>query len=154
MQELDQIPESWTAAELSVTYKPGIICESPISSPQSAYDFILSVWDKERMRIREQYMALFINAKSQTVGYWVICTGTVRSVHVDIRLIVALALYTLSSCVIVAHNHPSGKLEPSNNDLKTTRKLKKALKLIDITLWDHLIITEAGYLSIAVKGML
>jgi len=76
------------------------------------------------------------------------------SVSVDFRLIVSLALHTQATNVIVAHNHPSGNLTPSNSDLATTRHLKKGLKLIDVRLWDHLIISDRYYLSMSDENLI
>ena len=73
---------------------------------------------------------------------------------VDIRLIASLALHTLATCVIVAHNHPSGDLMRSDNDLNTTKILKNASKLIDVVLLDHLIISDRDYLSMSDKGLM
>lgn len=67
----------------------------------------------------------------------------------DIRLIASLALYTLATNVIVAHNHPSGELTPGANDVTYTKQIKKALNLIEVRLWDHLIISDRNYLSMS-----
>lgn len=145
---------SWTASEITIHFKPGVKCENPINSCQSAYELIRSLWDQESINFQEQYMALFLNPVGKTIGYRVICTGTMLSTPVDIRLIASLALHTFAASVILSHNHPSGKLEASKADVLTTKKVKKALKLIDVKLLDHLIISESGYLSMAVKGLL
>jgi DNA repair protein RadC len=70
----------------------------------------------------------------------------------DAKLIVSPALHTMACSVIIAHNHPSGKLEPSDMDLKITKKVKAALDLIDVKLLDHFIVTENGYYSFAEEG--
>lgn len=108
---------NWTASELTVHYKPGIICELLINSPQHAYDFILAVWDKECINLQEELVALFINYNAKVIGHRIIATGRGQSVSVDIRLIACLALHTLAASVIIAHNHPSGILQPSDADI-------------------------------------
>jgi DNA repair protein RadC len=60
----------------------------------------------------------------------------------------------MAASVIVAHNHPSGILQPSDADITFTKKLKKALQLIDVKLLDHLIISESGYLSIMQRDLI
>ncbi|HAE14207.1 MAG: hypothetical protein H6546_04260 [Chitinophagales bacterium] len=65
-----------------------------------------------------------------------------------------LALKTHSQAIIVAHNHPSGTLRPSENDLKLTQKLKQVGDLIDVRLLDHIIITSESYYSFADEGTL
>jgi DNA repair protein RadC len=73
---------------------------------------------------------------------------------VDVKLVCALALHSLSSAVVIAHNHPSGNLKPSRNDFAITIKVQEALKLIDVDLLDHFIITDNGYLSFAESGLM
>ena len=76
-----------------------------------------------------------------------------KGVVVDVRLIVSLALHTMASKVILVHNHPSGKLEASEQDIKITNQIRGALKLIDVQLLDNLIITEDCYLSMQAHGL-
>jgi DNA repair protein RadC len=143
---------SGTASELSIQYKPGLISDKRIKNSSDAYAFILSVWDKERINVQEQFMAVFHDPRGKTIGYRVICTGLSHTVHMDIRLIASLALHTLATNVIFAHNHPSASLEPSAADIDSTKKAKKALNLIGVKLWDHLIISENDYLSMSDSG--
>ena len=73
--------------------------------------------------------------------------GTTNGVTVNIKEVFQLALLTNVTCIIVAHNHPSGKLIASESDKRITQKLKKASKLLDLTLLDHLIITSEDFMS-------
>jgi DNA repair protein RadC len=74
---------------------------------------------------------------------------------VDIRIILAAALKLLATGVLIAHNHPSGNLKPSSEDIKITKKLKGALELMDIVLLDHIILCpEHHYLSMSEEGIL
>ena len=70
---------------------------------------------------------------------------------IDIRLLVSLVLHCMASYVILAHNHPSGILQASANDKAATFKIRKALRLIDVQLFDHLIISADGYLSMRMR---
>ena len=65
------------------------------------------------------------------------------------RLILNAAVEKLASGIILAHNHPSGNLSPSDADLKITKKIKEAAMLLDLSLLDHLILSDQGYLSMA-----
>jgi DNA repair protein RadC len=69
-------------------------------------------------------------------------------------LLYSVALKSLASAVILAHNHPSGNLQPSNADIELTNNFKKAGELLNINLLDHLIISTDSYYSFADKGML
>ena len=72
----------------------------------------------------------------------------------DIKLIAKYAIDCLASAVILAHNHPSGNLKPSNEDLAITKKVKEGLKILDISVLDHIILTSDGYLSFGDEGIL
>ena len=71
---------------------------------------------------------------------------------VDVKLLLASAIKANTSSIIVAHNHPSGNLKPSENDLRLTRRIKEGAKLLDITLLDHVIVTKDTYYSFADDG--
>jgi DNA repair protein RadC len=73
---------------------------------------------------------------------------------VDIKLIAKYAIDCLASGVILAHNHPSGNLKPSNEDLAITKRIKEGLKTLDIQVLDHIILTSDGYLSFGDEGIL
>ena len=72
---------------------------------------------------------------------------------VDIRIILGLALKSLSCGIIIAHTHPSGELSPSSHDKEFTERLRQAGDLMDVKLFDHLILTEDHYYSFADEGM-
>lgn len=76
------------------------------------------------------------------------------STVVDVRLVLQSALLAHSSIIILAHNHPAGILYPSTLDDMITQKIKDAAKLIDIKLYDHLIVTSESYYSYADEGRL
>jgi DNA repair protein RadC len=77
-------------------------------------------------------------------------SGTV----VDIRMILKVALEKLASSIILSHNHPSGNLQPSQEDIKLTQKLKQAAIQMDINVQDHLIVGENSYYSFVDEGIL
>lgn len=72
----------------------------------------------------------------------------------DPKIIYKLALEDLASGVIVAHNHPSGNLKPSQSDIDLTRKLKEAGRFLEVQLLDHLIIANRNYFSFADEGLI
>ncbi|MEY2764107.1 MAG: hypothetical protein RLZZ205_531, partial [Bacteroidota bacterium] len=74
---------------------------------------------------------------------------------VDIKLIMSVALKSLASGIILSHNHPSGNLDPSEEDIKITQRIKSACELLDIKLLDHIIMSPTkDYTSFADKGNL
>lgn len=83
-----------------------------------------------------------------------ISQGGLDGTVADLRIIFAIALKSLSTSIVVAHNHPSGNKKPSAADTKLTKKIKDAGELLDIQLLDHLILVENGYFSFADEGLL
>ena len=153
-QRLLQLQGDWTASELSIHFKPGVKSDALLNTTSKAGAFVRSAWDKELINLQEQVMAFFLNSRNKVIGYRVICTGTRTGCLIDIQLIVSLALHSLASSVILAHNHPSGNVTPSIADIETTKQIKAALNLIDVKLYDHYIITMYGWSSIYIQGRL
>jgi DNA repair protein RadC len=80
--------------------------------------------------------------------------GGISGTVTDVRIILKNAVLMTASGVIVAHNHPSGNLNPSESDIKITSNIKEAGNLLDIQLLDHLIIYDSDYYSFADNGVL
>ena len=102
----------------------------------------------------EEFRVMFLDAKLQVLKEEVMQKGSVNSVQVHPREIVKAAIKYNATSVVLAHNHPSGKLQPSHNDLEMTKKIIDALKTIDVLVGDHLIITKQGYYSFLESGLL
>ena len=88
------------------------------------------------------------------LGTYSLARGGISSIIVDVRIIFATALKCVASSIIVAHNHPSMNLTPSEADKEITKKLKEGGKLLDIKVLDHLIVTTEGYYSFADDGVI
>ena len=102
----------------------------------------------------EEFWALMLNKANKVIDKVRVSQGGVAGTVVDVRIIVKAAVEKLASSVIIAHNHPSGNPKPSDKDLSITTKLKEAANLFDITLLDHLIITDNECYSFADNGNL
>jgi len=103
---------------------------------------------------QEVFYVLFLSRNHSIKAEKMMSMGGLTSTVVDFRLIFKEAISNLSSAIIVAHNHPSGSLEPSNADRELTRRLKESGKILDIPLIDHIIIGMQGYYSFADEGMI
>jgi DNA repair protein RadC len=103
---------------------------------------------------QEVFIALFFNRNNELLGEKQIFQGGVSATIIDAKLVYKEAINHLASAIIVAHNHPSGNLRPSQADLNITRQLKAAGELFDIQLLDHLIVSFRGYYSFADEGIL
>lgn len=102
----------------------------------------------------EEFWVVFMNRSNSVIKTECISRGGISGTVVDIRLILKPAIQYLASSIILAHNHPSGNLKPSHEDIYLTKKIKEAAKLMDIALQDHLIIGDQAYLSFADEGLL
>ncbi|QOD62294.1 DNA repair protein RadC [Polaribacter haliotis] len=102
----------------------------------------------------EEFWVLFLNNSNKVMAKSQISKGGLTATIVDVRLLFKRALELASVAIIVCHNHPSGKLQPSNADKQLTQKIKDAGTTLDIKLLDHLIITQKDYFSFADEGVL
>jgi len=102
----------------------------------------------------EEFWVLFCNNANHVVHKACMSKGGMCATMVDVRLIIRKALIHWSSAVVLAHNHPSGEIQPSTQDIKLTKYIKKALSSLEIRLLDHLIITNKSYFSFADEGLI
>ncbi len=122
-----------------------------IVSSKQAYDILKS---KLSDLPYEEFWVIFMNRRNSVIKTECISRGGVSGTVVDIRLILKPAIENLASSIILSHNHPSGNLKPSHEDILLTKKVKEAAKLIDVSLQDHLIIGDGNYLSLADEGLM
>jgi DNA repair protein RadC len=122
-----------------------------ISCSQDAYHLLRhKIFDLPH----EEFHIILLNRSNAVIATHRISTGGISGTVVDTRIIFRTALEHSASSIILVHNHPSGKLKPSQADLNITRKISEAGKLMDIQVLDHLIISDRGYLSFADEGIL
>lgn len=119
-----------------------------VSSNDDAYNFFKNNWDTGTLEMQEECKALMLNRSNMVLGIYSLSRGGISGTVVDIRLLLAAAIKACASGIILAHNHPSGNLKPSRQDISLTRKLTTACDYLDIQLLDHLIITKNDYASI------
>ena len=108
----------------------------------------------ENIEYRESFYILLLNRANQVLGYNMISLGGISGTITDIRMIFQVALKSSSSAIILAHNHPSGNLNPSEADKKITQKVKDAGILLDISVLDHVILSQDSYFSFADENLL
>jgi DNA repair protein RadC len=141
--------------ELQLTYKAkgsGNILQK-IRSSAAAYRLLQSIFDPDLIAAREEFVVLYLNRAAQVIGYHRAFQGGVSSVVCDPKIILGVALKSFASGLILAHNHPSGNLKPSEADIMLTGRIKNACKEMDIELLDHLILTPDGsFYSFADEG--
>ncbi len=127
------------------------VVRSSITSSETAYQALRPhLMDL----LHEEFWILLLNRANQIIRPMQVSAGGVSGTVADPKLIFKHAIEHLASGMILAHNHPSGNLQPSHADKDLTRKLKEAGKLLDIPILDHLILSDHKYLSFADEGLL
>jgi len=103
---------------------------------------------------QERFIIMCMAQNGRLLHWEMISSGGVTGTVVDTKILFKIALRYLASNIIVAHNHPSGSLKPSQADIQITGKIKDAATFLDIHLMDHIIIADRSYYSFADHGML
>lgn len=140
------------AMELGRRRQRSSALEKPvIQTSQKAYDYIqASLSDLAH----EEFVVLYLSRGLKVISHETLSRGGIAGTVADIKIILKSALEKLAAYIIVAHNHPSGNLKPSQQDIDMTKKLKAACTTMEIGLNDHLIIGENAYYSFSDEGML
>ena len=102
----------------------------------------------------EEFWAIFLDQKNHVIYKTQISKGGISGTLVDVRVIFRIAIEHFATSLVVAHNHPTGNLTPSQPDISITRRIKEAGDLLDIKLLDHLIIGENSFFSFSEQGLL
>lgn len=102
----------------------------------------------------EEFWVLLLDRGNKILESYRISQGGITGTVIDVRLILKPALKYNTCSIILCHNHPSGNLQASDADIKITRKISEAAKLIEISVLDHIIIGQKKYLSFADEGLL
>lgn len=102
----------------------------------------------------EEFWILYLNNSNKILKNLQLSKGGITGTIVDVRLVFKEALHLGAVAIILAHNHPSGTLKPSQADIQLTKKLRLAGENLDIKVLDHLIVTEKAYFSFADENML
>lgn len=124
-----------------------------INATHKTQAILRQIWETDFLYC-ERFYVMYLSSSNQIIGIYNSSDGSINSSVVCMRKIFAMALLCGASHIILAHNHPSGNLEPSKSDHDITRKIKEAAKTLDIVLLDHIILTEKEWLSFADEGYL
>jgi DNA repair protein RadC len=124
-----------------------------VNRSQDAYEIFIENWDWETITHIETMKLMLLNRANKVLGIADLSTGGTNGCIIDLKVIFQYAILANASFIILAHNHPSGSLKPSEADIAITKKVKDAGKFLDITLLDHLIISpDERYFSLADEG--
>ncbi|MEE9361437.1 MAG: JAB domain-containing protein [Cellulophaga sp.] len=141
--------------EIQISYKEKVsTLKSPtIKCSKNSAELLFKHWNKNTIGLQESFKVLLLNNSNKVKGVYELSTGGITGTLVDLRILFAVILKSLSVGIIISHNHPSNKLKPSEADKRLTEKIKKAAAFFDIMVLDHLIIAPNGeYYSFADNG--
>lgn len=136
-----------TIKEIKLSYSKDEVENIKITDSNSAYKILINNWDMDTIELQEEFKVLLLNRANLVLGIYPLSKGGVSGTIVDVKLLLASAIKANASGIIIAHNHPSGNLKPSESDIKLTRKINEAAKLLDLILLDHIIVTKCSYYS-------
>lgn len=122
-----------------------------ISGPADAASFMRSLLRDEA---REHFFAVYLDGAHHVVSFSLVSLGSATSAPVHAREVFQGALLVGACALVIGHNHPSGDLNPSTADMNITKKLKDAGVLLGIPLLDHVIFSDAGYVSCCDRGLM
>lgn len=150
-----QFTKPFLLNEVQLSYKrKHELSHGKITTSQSANECIRKVFPIEQICYREHMYALYLDNSNNILGYHLLSIGGITGTLVDIRVLMQGALLTNAIGLILFHNHPSNKLQPSLSDKNLTQKIICSAETLDLKVIDHLIIGENGYFSFADNGEL
>jgi DNA repair protein RadC len=154
-EALSLFEKSPELAEVKVVYKKKLSNLMKITTSKDCFDVLFSIYNKDTMEYQEEFLVLFLNRANRVLGWTRLSLGGMTGTVVDPKILFAMALLTGACSIVISHNHPSGNMKPSEADIKLTKQLKEAGKILEIPVLDHLIIVAEGcYFSFADEGMM
>lgn len=141
--------------EIEVYYKNKVRISDmeKVAGSRDVFDVLQRVWSPKIDHV-EEFLVLCLNRANRVLGWAKISQGGLSGTVADPKVIFQVALKSNACSLILAHNHPSGNLQPSEADIHLTRKLKEAGTLLDLPVLDHLIVSSEGFYSFADEGLL
>jgi DNA repair protein RadC len=122
-----------------------------LQTPQGIYE-----WARKQLigARREEFHVLCLNSRNVLLRHACVAVGSIDQCHVDPREVLAPAITSRATGIVLLHNHPSGDPEPSVQDVALTRQLREGARLMCLRLLDHLVIGDSGYVSMLARGLL
>ena len=135
---------NWSVGEISISYRVEKKSQlGAIRSSKDAFEYLAPLFE-DCLDHREKMMILHLSRSSRIIGHSTISIGGLSGTVCDPKIIFQYLLKSNAAAFIMAHNHPSGNLQPSSGDKQITKRVKEAGKMLDISLLDHLILGDNG----------
>ena len=143
-----QLPE----LRIKVERKDGDGQVYKVRTSNDAATFFRTIFNQDTILWTEESAMICLNRANEVIGYFKVSSGGTASTIMDAKVIFVQALQSGAHSIILAHNHPSGDLRPSEVDIKLTKQLIKGAQLLDMRVLDHIILTEKSHTSMADNG--
>ena len=145
--------EEYNISEIQLKYKPRPLSDT-IKGSKDIYELLIDkVYDSDTIGYKETFKVLLLNNANRIIGFTTIAEGGLTATVVDLRVILQTALVSNATSIIITHNHPAGRKNPSIQDDMLTTKVAEACKAVELRLLDHIIVTpEDDYYSYCDEG--
>ncbi|MBO0340198.1 JAB domain-containing protein [Flagellimonas profundi] len=146
-----------TVNEIQISYREKLstLKSLSITNSKEVGALLFNNWDGDTIGLHETFKILLLNRSNKVKGIYPLSHGGITGTLVDMRILFAIILKTLSVGIILAHNHPSGQLKASEQDRQLTKKIQQAALLFDVNVLDHIILAPDGrYYSFADNGLM
>ncbi|AWX43646.1 UPF0758 protein [Flagellimonas maritima] len=146
-----------TVNEIQISYreKLGTLQSPSLSNSNEVAQLLFKNWDSNTIGVHETFKILLLNQSNKVKGIYPLSIGGISATLVDMRILFAIVLKTLSVGIILGHNHPSGEMKASEADRQLTRRIQQGAQLFDVKILDHIILAPDGqYYSFADNGIL
>jgi len=143
--------------EIQISYREKLstLKSLSITNSKDVGALLFKNWDPDTIGLHETFKILLLNRSNKVKGIYPLSHGGITGTLVDLRILFAIVLKTLSVGIILAHNHPSGQLKASEPDKQLTQKIQQAAQLFDVKVLDHIILAPDGrYYSFADNGLM
>lgn len=139
-------------AEITISYSCKVKPHErkQISKSENAYEVFNEIWDG--IQHHESFYAMLLNRANKVLGITKISTGGISGTVVDPKIVFQAGLKANATSIILAHNHPSGQIHPSEADIRLTEQLKKAGEILEMPVLDHIILGDDRYYSFSDEG--
>jgi DNA repair protein RadC len=156
MEALNDSIQLNEVAEITLAYRPKIKASQrpKVTCSRQVYEVLLRFWNQDSLEYLEQFQVMLLSRGNRVMGICTISTGGTAGTVVDPKVVFATGLKANASSLILSHNHPSGNLQPSEQDYRLTRRLVEIGRALDLPIVDHVILGSEGYFSFADEGEL
>lgn len=142
---------SWKFREVPAKFLHFPATNTQITCPADLFHAFKRLFDHQ---VRERFIVVWLSSSNHVIGYEIITEGLLNSSLVHPREVFRGAIVATCASIIIAHNHPSGNLEPSREDITITKQIVEAGKIIGIPVHDHIIFTDTTYTSFTERGLI